>query len=153
MVEVEIPFIPAVYEKPKNENGLPPSIAKVEPKKRSGYHLCDPYWARKEFKWLFKNKSKKVQEDFMNVIVSSCATGVGKGSHISAKMPKVKRPMNGWNCYLRWCKDQTVENEQLDFATCMKSSDKYEGSLGWKIRQEEYNGKEESWKKKATEGC
>ncbi|HEC37839.1 hypothetical protein LCGC14_0223260 [marine sediment metagenome] len=150
MVEAEIPQI---YTSENDETPPPPK--KIEPKKRTKYHICDPYWARKEFKWLFtKNKSKKEQESFLNTIISSCATGVGKGAAIAAHIPKPKRPLNRWNCYLKWCSSQSFEGETLDFQTCMKSSDeKYSGTLGWKIRQTEYNGKEDSWKDKADEGC
>jgi len=156
MVLAEIPYIPSIYS--DNDNGdefqTPPiSKGKTEPKKRNGYHICDPYWARKEFKWLLKNNPKKEQEKFLNVIISSCATGVAKGAHIGSKLPKQKKAMTGWNCYLRWCKDQSYDNKPLDFATCMKSSDKYQDTLGWSIRQTEYNGKEAEWKTKANEGC
>jgi len=151
--ETRTAIVTEALKAPKAQKAPKAPKKKVEPKKRVGYNICNVRWARKEFKWLLKNNPKQEQESFVNAIISSCATGVGKGAHISAQLPRIKRPMNGWNCYLRWCKDQNAGNQPLDFATCMKSSDKYKDSLGWQIRQTEYNGKEDYWKQEAKKGC
>lgn len=132
---MELPSQITAFEK---ENIPVPPKKKVEPKKRTEFKPCDPYWIRKEFKYLIQHAPKKNQEEYARGLISSCAQGAVKGAAIAVKP---KRAMTGWNCYLKTC---ATEDNGLNFPACMQDKGR---------KESKYTPKKEEWNERAKQGC
>lgn len=152
----------AIQESGKRKERTPPPQKPTQnkgrkPSSKKAFDYCDPNDLTEEIIYILETTGDGVaQEDevrkLLSAMASSCIVGASKGVKEVSK-PK-KRAMSGWNCYLKWCKDQSYQGKELDFQTCMKSSESnYAGTIGHAFREKEYNNKKDYWKEKAEKGC
>lgn len=69
-------------------------------------------------------------------MLSACTSCAVKQREI----PKPKRPMSGWICYLKTCAKET----DTSYMDCIKNSDR---------KEEMYKGHEDEWKREALNKC
>lgn len=119
-----------LYEKHKLRLG---KALGVVPSKRPDFDLCDPKYIRKLVKYApDKEECEEAISDMLNI----CIIRDGKPE----KVPKKKRAMSGWVCYLKTCAKTT----DLSYRDCMRNEPG---------RETEYYPKKAFWAAEAAKGC
>lgn len=104
------------------------------PSKRVDYDPCSPKYVRKYLKYI--PEDKKMREVYIADMLNICTTCAVK----QREVPKTKRPISGWICYLKTC----TKESDMDYRDCMQDSAR---------KEEIYNPKKPFWGKEASTGC
>ena len=120
-----------VYEEHKYKLG---EEIKALPSERVDFDPCSPKYVRKYLKYI--PEDKKTREIYIADMLSVCTTCAVK----QREVPKPKRPISGWICYLKTCTKET----DMKYQECMQDSAR---------KEKEYNPKKDFWAKEASAGC